>query len=85
MTAKCEDCDRPYGCESGFPDLLIPFEAWRTISTNGDDTGLLCPSCICARLYRAGLRSVPCSFAGDAVESVAYETMREIRRTENEA
>ena len=53
---RCEDCDRPYEDEYGFPDLVIPDDVWKQISPTGDEGGLLCPSCICARLYRAGIQ-----------------------------
>lgn len=54
--AKCEDCDRPYG-DPGFPDLVIPDKDWNAISTTHDEGGLLCPSCICARLENAGIQT----------------------------
>jgi hypothetical protein len=47
----CHDCGRLYGDEHGFPDLVIPDAAWKVISPLGG--GLLCPSCICKRLYDA--------------------------------
>lgn len=53
--AACHDCDRPYGDEHGFPDLVVPHAVWRAISPTGDDGGLLCPSCICRRLHEAGI------------------------------
>jgi hypothetical protein len=53
--ARCHDCLRPYGDEHGFPDLVIPDDAWRAISPAGDQYGLLCPSCICRRLHAAGI------------------------------
>lgn len=52
----CYDCGRPYGDEHGFPDLVIPNEAWTRISPTGDGGGLLCPSCICKRLHDEGMR-----------------------------
>lgn len=51
----CGDCGRLYGDEYGFPDLVIPDDAWRKISPTGDEGGLLCPSCMCARLENAGV------------------------------
>ena len=51
----CIDCGRKYGDEHGFPDLVIPNDAWKAISPTGDDGGLLCPSCICRRLHDAGI------------------------------
>ncbi|KKL73470.1 hypothetical protein LCGC14_2074520, partial [marine sediment metagenome] len=45
MNAKCHDCEQPYG-DPGFPDLIIPNDAWRHISPTGDQHGILCPSCI---------------------------------------
>jgi hypothetical protein len=53
---RCEDCQRPYG-KPGFPDLVIPDADWKRISTTQDEGGLLCPSCICARLECAGIET----------------------------
>ncbi len=58
----CNDCDREYGDEFGFPDLVIPDWAWRAISPHGNSSGLLCPSCICKRLYDAKITNCPSSF-----------------------
>lgn len=80
--ATCEDCDRPYGDESGFPDFIIPFEAWRQISTRGDDSGLLCPSCIIKRLMDKGIRCEG-AFMSGPVRSVSRETMQLMRQVEN--
>jgi hypothetical protein len=77
----CEDCNRAYG-EPGFPDFIIPFDTWRQISTNGDDSGLLCPSCICARLEKAGLRCEG-AFVSGPINSVSYVEMMNLRRVEN--
>jgi hypothetical protein len=63
--SACEDCDRPYV----------------QISTNGDDSGLLCPCCMIARLHAKGLRP-RAAFAG-GVDSVTLDTMTLIRRVEN--
>lgn len=79
---ECFDCRRPYGDEHGFPDLIIPFDAWRQISPTGDDGGLLCPSCICARLYKAGIRCEG-SFMSGPIEPVSRATMNALRRVEN--
>ena len=81
MTA-CQDCQRPYGAEHGFPDLIIPFDAWKLISPSSDDGGLLCPSCICARLHKAGIRCEG-AFMSGPIESVSYHTMSALRRVEN--
>ena len=53
----CIDCGRKYGDEYGFPDLVIPDEDWKAISPNHDEGGLLCPSCICRRLYDLGIET----------------------------
>lgn len=58
----CEDCGRRYGNEHGFPDLVISDEAWEAIMPDREGGGLLCPSCICARLSVAGLMNVPHAF-----------------------
>ena len=55
--ASCYDCGREYG-SAGFPDLIIPHDDWAAISPTGDEGGLLCPSCICARLEIAGIKTV---------------------------
>lgn len=82
MDAKCEDCGRSYGEEHGFPDLIIPNDAWRQISTNGDESGSLCPSCICKRLYDKGIRCEGASMSGP-IESVSRTTMSNLRWIEN--
>jgi hypothetical protein len=79
--SNCEDCSRPYS-SGGFPDLIIPFWAWKEISTNGDDSGLLCPSCICNRLYEKGI-SCEGAFMSGPIESVSRPTMFALRRVEN--
>ena len=82
MSADCEDCKRPYGNEHGFPDLIIPYDAWRRISTHGDDTGLLCPSCICARLHKAGIQCAG-AFVSGPIQSVSYDMINVMRGLEN--
>lgn len=77
----CEDCPRVYG-EPGFPDLIIPNEAWRRISTHGDETGLLCPSCMLARLQRAGVTCYGALMSGP-VETISPALMTAMRWTEN--
>ena len=79
----CNDCERPYGEEHGFPDLIIPNVYWRQISPRGDDSGLLCPSCICKRLYHAGIRGVAGAFMSGPIKSVSEHTMYALRRVEN--
>lgn len=56
LRGACADCGRRYGDEYGFPDLIIPDDAWTKISPRGNDGGLLCPSCICRRLSQQGIR-----------------------------
>ena len=80
--SDCHDCHRPYGHEHGFPDLIIPFWAWKEISPSGDEGGLLCPSCICERLHKAGIRCEG-SFMSGPVASVDQATMTALRRVEN--
>lgn len=82
MKAACEDCARPYGDEHGFPDLVIDYEAWRQISTHGDDSGLLCPSCICKRLYDKGIRATGAFMSGPII-TVDAHTNNALRRIEN--
>lgn len=78
----CEDCSREYGDEHGFPDLIIPYWAWVQISTHGDDSGLLCPSCICKRLHDKGIRCEG-SFMSGSIISVPQREMALHRRIEN--
>lgn len=54
----CQDCGRPYGDEHGFPDLVLPNDMWAKISDNGDENGMLCPSCICKRAHHAGIECI---------------------------
>lgn len=51
----CLDCGRRYGDRYGFPDLIVPDDVWEAINPGSNGGGLLCPSCICARAYRAGV------------------------------
>lgn len=81
--ATCYDCDRPYGDEHGFPDLVIPSHIWRRISPSGNDGGLLCPSCICKRLHEAGIRDVEGAFASGPIRSIDRAVMDSLRRLEN--
>lgn len=80
--ASCEDCSRPYGDKNGFPDLVISYEAWRQISTHGDDSGLLCPSCICKRLYDKGIRTTGAFMSGPII-SVSEPLNGALRSIEN--
>lgn len=82
IEANCEDCGRSYGHEHGFPDLIIPLDTWRQISTHGDETGLLCPSCICKRLDAKGLRCEG-AFMSGPIRSVSPEMMSALRWIEN--
>lgn len=79
--ASCNDCGRAYG-SGGFPDLIIPYWAWKQISPTGDDGGLLCPSCICERLEISGIRCEG-AFMSGPIDSVDRVTMHNSRRIEN--
>jgi hypothetical protein len=79
---SCENCGLPYGEEHGFPDLIIPYDAWKQISNSGDDSGLLCPSCICKRLHDKGIRCEG-AFMSGPIDSVSRVTMNNLRRVEN--
>lgn len=73
-------CD---GCGiSGFPDFIIPFEHWKQISPNGDDSGMLCPSCICRRLAAKNLECIG-AFVSGPIKSVTDDTIRLARDLEN--
>jgi hypothetical protein len=79
----CYDCGRPYGDEHGFPDLIVPLEVWNRISPTGNSGGLLCPSCICKRLYDAGIRRVEAAFMSGPIISVSPQMMQVMRQVEN--
>jgi hypothetical protein len=79
----CHDCNRPYGNEHGFPDLIIPYEIWKQITPTSDDGGLLCPSCICKRLHDGGFSRIPAAFMSGPILSVTEATMNALRRIEN--
>ena len=85
MTGKgcCYECGRQYGDEHGFPDLIIPLEQWRKISPTGDEGGLLCPSCICQALVKAGVRECPGAFMSGPIRSVPPDLMDTMRWVEN--
>ena len=72
--ANCYDCERPYGDKNGFPDLVIPDWAWKIISPKANEGGLLCPSCICKRLYDKGIRCEG-AFTSGPIISVTEETI----------
>jgi hypothetical protein len=80
--SACQDCERSYGSEHGFPDLIIPYEAWKQISPTGDDGGLLCPSCICKRLHDKGIRCEGALMSGPII-SISRAEMSLLRRIEN--
>ena len=79
---ECDDCSRQYGDEHGFPDLVIDDAAWNAIAPKPHGGGLLCPSCICARLHKAGLSGVYGSFMSGPVRSVDPSLMTALLRTE---
>jgi hypothetical protein len=81
MEAQCYDCARPYA-SGGFPDLIIPYWAWKRISPTGDDGGLLCPSCICARLHIEGIQCEG-AFTSGPIDSVTRPVMAALRGLEN--
>lgn len=78
----CYDCGRPYGDENGFPDLIVPNDIWVRISPTGDYGGLLCPSCICKRLYAAGIKECEASFMSGPIHSIDRVTMANLLNLE---
>lgn len=78
----CYDCGRSYGDEHGFPDLIVPNDIWLRISPTGDYGGLLCPSCICKRLYDAGVQNCEASFMSGPIQSVSRVTMSNLLNVE---
>ena len=67
MNAKCYDCARPYGDEHGFPDLIVPDDVWDRISPTSSSQGLLCPSCICKRLFDEDIKCHVAFHSGPAM------------------
>lgn len=78
---RCFDCGRPYGDQHGFPDLVIEDWAWKAIAPNHDAGGLLCPSCICARLHDNNIRSYG-AFTSGPVKSITEATLRGVLASE---
>lgn len=79
---RCYDCQRPYG-SAGFPDLVIPHDIWKQISPTGDEGGLLCPSCLIARLHISGIKCVG-FLASGPIETVTREEFRRLAREREE-
>ncbi len=80
--ACCYDCKRQYGERHGFSDLIIPLYIWEQISPFGNEVGLLCPCCICKRLYDKGI-SCEGAFLSGPIRSVSSVTMGLLRQVEN--
>lgn len=82
LLCTCDECERPYGDEHGFPDLILPQWAWNEISPTGNESGLLCPCCIIKRLVAKGIRC-EASIASTAIDCVPLTVMQTIRRLDN--
>ena len=80
--ACCHDCQRPYGDEHGFPDLVVPNHIWCKISPTGNSGGLLCPSCLCARLHAQGIKCAG-AFLSGPVTSVSSEVLELLCKVDN--
>lgn len=80
MATGCADCGREYG-SAGFPDMIIPDDDWLRIAPQEDGGGLLCPSCMIARIAIEGIEC-PAAFMNGPVESVDRTTMRSLRLAE---
>lgn len=78
-TAACFDCGRLYGEEVGFSDLVIPDWAWKHIAPV-DGEGLLCPSCLCGRLFRAGIECEGRFTSGPLVSSIGHAPVEYVRQ-----
>lgn len=59
--AECYDCGLDYD-NSGFADLVVPHDIWALISPTGDESGLLCPTCMVRAAARAGLTHIQAIF-----------------------
>ena len=70
MQGCCYDCGRRYGNEFGFPDLVVPNDVWQKIAPLNDEGGLLCPSCMCRRLWLAGIKTKGVFTSGPLRESL---------------
>lgn len=79
--ASCADCRRAYGDAHGFPDLVVPHDAWERIMPGRQGGGLLCPSCMCKRAHDVGLSDVPAKFtSGPFAARHAHAQAEEIER-----
>lgn len=56
--------------EFGFPALVVPNDVWKQSSPFGDEGGLLCPSCICRRLYDLGIKTTGVFLSGPLCSEV---------------
>lgn len=54
----CHDCGLIYG-GIGWCDVVIPNSVWVRISPAGDAGGILCFTCMAARLMKLGIVNVP--------------------------
>lgn len=52
---SCADCEMAY---HDFPDMVIPDIIWKSISPEGSEGGILCPTCICIRLRALGATAI---------------------------
>lgn len=77
LKAACAGCDLPYG---RFPDLIIPDHIWEQIAPRPDGGGVLCPTCLCARLTDAGLKCEG-AFTSGPIQLVSEVRIREIIRS----
>ncbi|MEL6568166.1 MAG: hypothetical protein AAFQ22_07090 [Pseudomonadota bacterium] len=77
MSTQCDECQ----C-TNWPDLVIPYWAWTKISDAGDDSGMLCPTCILRRLEKMQVVCEVAVMSGPA-RSVSPETMMLLRTVEN--
>ena len=71
----CYDCERPYGDEYGFPDLLVQKSIWKKISPTGDEGGLLCPSCLIRLIMNIGLKDIPATFVSGPLQMISEKQM----------
>jgi hypothetical protein len=61
----CYDCGLVYG-EPGWVEAVIPDAIWNEIRPENasEGGGILCITCICRRLKKAGYDKVPCFLCG---------------------
>lgn len=74
----CADCRLPYGA-AGWCDVVVENATWLRISPTGTEGGLLCLTCMAARLVALGLENVPTKITSGPFQVLAAADPRVLR------